>query len=478
MKASNSNDGTNDFSSTTSEGATAPAPFPDRVPGVPTAASLSTTTPSPAIVQPAPPGELGKVVEVKTPLPPGYLRKPPPGWQPGQLGKKPPVSAGKHQKPQKGARTRTYTKDRRLEGVIFRELPRVPPLSVEIPYITKKLEFVPFFFRDPPGDLDWGDSNAVRTKYPPLKGYGRLRPPYCLMLDAATDQDKLVIINWWRLKKHEHQKQELEDLRAVYATPHASNRPVPDDYWDRMKKSDERRLGLPPKLEPKIVKSTPKVDTPLVPRVFLCRGWKAEKYNPLFRPCLMAEVAKTRSTMKGSAAAMPDRIPIPESISKSKYAVDVHFMREGDDYVLRSRECKKVASPPRKSKDGNGRDGIVRFLCDSCSKSCSLVADLRVKPIKNPHVNDLNIVIDKQKAEIRQLKLQIKNALRREERRKQRSERDAEFSARVELDKRQNAAQSLTVLYKRKGALDEDSDDCNDEVDHYNTYAHSRNSYY
>lgn len=471
MEASNSDEGTKiPPSSDTDAGVPAPdpapAPDPVAVVGIPPAATLPASLPAslPATLPATLPPSKPSLAHPGRGRPPGQPNKFPPGY----VAKVPPVSAGGTKKKKRGPYQK---KDTRLEEVNLHKLERVPPLSMEIPFLTDKLagNKIPFFFRHSPEDVDWDDATSIKSTYPPLQGYGEYRPPLCLLQDAATPQDKLIVVNWWRFLHKEQQKQAHEELRNIYAAPKFSNRLLPPDFWERMKQYDTKRMRKLP--QPKKAIPIP-TDRPLSPRVYLCRGWKGAKYDPLFRPCLMAEITKSRSSMQGSGTGWPESIPIPESISKSKYAADLHFVLEnnGDDYVFRSRSCKKVVAPPKKPTDN------VRFLCESCNKWCALVAELRVKPIRNPAVADLNVVIEKQKAEIRQLKCQIKNSLRREERRKQRSERDAEFTARVELDKRQNAAQSLTVLYNRKG--NEDSDNDNDEVDHYNTFAHPRTGFY
>jgi hypothetical protein len=515
--------------------------------------------------------------------------------------------------------------DERIRGLDRRALALAPPLSSPIPYLTSKLVGVRLYFTELVDDIDWHDGLRVKAVYPPFGGLGEIRVPACLLIDAVTPQDKLTVVNWWRFLTREEQRQEISCLRNVYAAPTSSNRRLPPDYWETMRrhvvpqrsvdapssKDDEDRkpaeivnltltrdvgeswgvdlaqeedecivLKVPIysrlRVRDVILSITPfefeanyfsdtikafkelnelslcihrdglKIDVEirrmpgeswgvnlkrgdeevclvegapessplqkgdaifavrcdflnaahgsvswfqkmtsifaanskvhLVVRRYkyitrisekgrkypmqgnrataTCRGWtKTEKYGALFEQCFIAAIKGV--SMIGSAEVF-ETIEIPEIVSKAKSAREMHFIKEGEDYVLRAKDCSKHLAPNLLEKKwGHG-------LCDNCQTHTTFVYHIRSSSVKKTDM----FIVDKQQKEIKRLKNQLRNALRRERTHKKQKDQNASPNKRQKV-----AAESLASLGKRDHVDLENEDDDDGDGDEYD-YAH------
>lgn len=293
----------------------------------------------------------------------------------------------------------------------YMEAPHAPPLSEPIPFLEGKLNNVKLYFRQvPDGFEDWTTGKAVHTAFPPIKGGSTNHVPQALIQDCKTDQDKLVVISWWRFLPKEEQQAQYEALKRIYAAPKKDNRKLPPDFWEKLKEREEKRA------QPKVPKEQPIDPTgndfyvyprgpdgkplprtkPVRPRQQACRGWKGESFDKLFQGCFVE--AMKNVTMVGGAK-VPDTIPVIESVARTKNFNDLHFVKEGDDFVLRSVGCTKKRTEDKKSQ-----------FCESCSAVMNVVSQAK----RNRSSNDS--VEAKQKQQITKLKSDLKSALRREKR--------------------------------------------------------------
>ena len=315
--------------------------------------------------------------------------------------------------------------DERLKDLNLDSMPLVPPLSKPISYLSYKLDQTRFFFTEIPPDLDWDSHTSIKETFVPFYGYGDWQVPTCLLLDAATPQDKLVILNWWMFMTKQEQKIEYEALWHVYAAPRQSNRRLPPEYFHKMKLLDLKRRGIGLKEPPdtaaeqsaEAVAKVP-VKTPPKQRDRTCRGWTGEKYDALFQRCFLEAMTKSRATMAGAARPLDDTIEIPESVSKATGVKDLHFIKEGDDFVLRAIKCTKLIPEKLEKKV------TPRRYCEFCNQQCTLVSTMR-KHHEKKYKSSADLIEEKNK-EMKQLKTQLKNISRRESRRIQRTERDRE----------------------------------------------------
>jgi len=285
------------------------------------------------------------------------------------------------------------------------EVPVVPPLSRPIPFLHGKLSQVKQYYRHvPDGFTEWTNGAAVHQTFPPPRGCSKLQIPQCILQDAHTNQDKLTVLSWWRFLTKEEQRVQNEGMKRIYATPKVNNRKLPHDFWKKMEEHERNRgrrkaKDLVGPIDPTgndfYVHRGKKKEEPK-PKDTSCGGWRGEKFEKLFQACFL-EAAKDVS-MVGSAKIF-ETIPVSESVTRSKYAKDVVFLREGDDYVLRSVGCTKKREEGKQSR-----------FCPSCQGVA-------------PHVNHVKRNIQtaadveaQQKAQITSLKAELKSTQRREKR--------------------------------------------------------------
>jgi hypothetical protein len=89
-----------------------------------------------------------------------------------------------------------------------------------------------------PPDLDWNDPNAVHEAYPPLKNCAPRHVPLCLLLEGSSEDEKLVVVNWWRYLNTLQQPQVFQELRRFYRAPTRSK----DLMRDFQTVDDKRKL--------------------------------------------------------------------------------------------------------------------------------------------------------------------------------------------------------------------------------------------
>ena len=117
-------------------------------------------------------------------------------------------------------------------------------LDFRIPYLDGKVDGVEMFYRSVPedvADFDWMDVSRLQTIFParviPTNGrkLGARQIPLALLIDAKTEHDKLVVVNWWRGMTSAEQAEESKSLRAVYRAPTRSNDLLPSTFFDELK---------------------------------------------------------------------------------------------------------------------------------------------------------------------------------------------------------------------------------------------------
>ena len=86
-------------------------------------------------------------------------------------------------------------------------------------------------------DVDWDSPASVDRHHPALAGYGGRQVPKCLLMDAATDSDKMLVVNWWRLLSVDEQKEWVGKLKGFYEKYKTSNQ--------RKIVTSHRAAGLP-----------------------------------------------------------------------------------------------------------------------------------------------------------------------------------------------------------------------------------------
>lgn len=112
------------------------------------------------------------------------------------------------------------------DGIVTKDVARfadaIESLSSRVRFFT---EIAPLdglekmHYTEVPADLDWNDPNAVHEAYPPLKNCAPRQVPLCLILEASSDEEKLVVVNWWRYLNTLQQPQVFQELRRFYRAP-------------------------------------------------------------------------------------------------------------------------------------------------------------------------------------------------------------------------------------------------------------------
>jgi hypothetical protein len=120
-------------------------------------------------------------------------------------------------------------------------LSRLPRLSKMIAFLDGKLDITTVYYDTVPAQIDWKDGKSIQEAVPLLSGCGTRQVPQCLLLDADTAVDKLVVANWWRGLTKEGQLTEIEGLKRVYRTFTSSNEKLINDHWENMRNSIESR---------------------------------------------------------------------------------------------------------------------------------------------------------------------------------------------------------------------------------------------
>jgi hypothetical protein len=86
------------------------------------------------------------------------------------------------------------------------------------------------YYNDVPPTVDWGDPSSINRSFPPLRRYGKFVIPSCLLLEVRTEEEKLVVINYWRSLRQEQQKVVKDLIRRYYVRPSISNERM---NWNR-----------------------------------------------------------------------------------------------------------------------------------------------------------------------------------------------------------------------------------------------------
>jgi hypothetical protein len=130
-------------------------------------------------------------------------------------------------------------------GVVTKDMVRfadaVESLSRRVRFFTEiaplaGIEII--HYTEVPANLDWNDPNAVHEAYPPLKNCAPRQVPLCLILEASSDEEKLVVVNWWRYLNTLQQPQVFQELRRFYRAPTRSK----DLMRDFQTVDDKRKL--------------------------------------------------------------------------------------------------------------------------------------------------------------------------------------------------------------------------------------------
>jgi hypothetical protein len=115
----------------------------------------------------------------------------------------------------------------------------LPPLSKSIHFLDGKLAGAPVYYATLPSAIDWKDGKKINEVVPLLKEFGARQVPQCLLLDAVSEMDKLVVTNWWRGLTKDGQSTEIEGMRRVYKSYTLSNEKLTNDYWVNVSQSIE-----------------------------------------------------------------------------------------------------------------------------------------------------------------------------------------------------------------------------------------------
>jgi hypothetical protein len=266
--------------------------------------------------------------------------------------------------------------DRRLKSLL-KPLPDLPPLSRPIQYLEDdgKLKTGKHFFTAVEPETDWNDAGSLKRLYKPFSHLGSRAVPACLLLSAATGRDKLIVLNWWRFQSTEEQKRHLTELGKIYAYPRQSNRLLPPDYWEKIASYKPKPKAAP--LEARKPPPPPpggdeqQQSPPLLERAQKCRGWSGGKYEPILRSSVR-HLGDTISMKQG-----PNLLSTSIPVSFSKTGADLHFVVEGDEYVLRSRQC--TGTVELTVKEGKTPSFFSKKLCPACRACSDKVCDMLMK---------------------------------------------------------------------------------------------------
>lgn len=211
-----------------------------------------------------------------------------------------------------------------------------------------------------------------------------------------------------------------------------SNRKLPADFWEKIQEriakppaNKKREIPVDPTGNDFYVRRAKKKEqeaNPPPPKDMSCKGWRGEKYDGLFRACY-AEATKTVA-MKDGAKSL-DSVPVSESITRSKHSKQIVFVREGDDYVLRSTGCTRT----RKEKSK---------LCESCQGATTVVGHLRKQTERSVEMET------KLKEQLAAVKKELKSTQRREKRLREKLSKDSSDSASLEPTPKKPRASELS----------------------------------
>jgi hypothetical protein len=102
-----------------------------------------------------------------------------------------------------------------------------------------KLEDVSGHCDATPDGINWLDGENIQEKFSPVSECGKRQVPQCLLLDAHTAMDKLVVVSWWRGLTKEGQMA-IKGLKCVHKRFTSSNEKLINDHWENV---DNTALG-------------------------------------------------------------------------------------------------------------------------------------------------------------------------------------------------------------------------------------------
>ncbi|KAG7356866.1 hypothetical protein IV203_001553 [Nitzschia inconspicua] len=92
------------------------------------------------------------------------------------------------------------------------------------------------YFGSIPSEVDWNNSASVNKVFPPLLIHSTRDVPLCLLLEAETDEERLVVVNWWRYLDSIQQPKAFQELRRYYRAPAKSK-----DYMRELQDVHDKR---------------------------------------------------------------------------------------------------------------------------------------------------------------------------------------------------------------------------------------------
>ncbi|KAL3908471.1 MAG: hypothetical protein SGILL_008468 [Bacillariaceae sp.] len=100
------------------------------------------------------------------------------------------------------------------------------------------------FFHSVLPDVNWNDVESIQHIMPPLTSCTQRQVPLCMLLECQSDEERLIVVNWWRYLNSMQQPQILTELRRFYRAPMKSKDLMPDLRVVRDRKK-ERQLAPP-----------------------------------------------------------------------------------------------------------------------------------------------------------------------------------------------------------------------------------------
>lgn len=120
-----------------------------------------------------------------------------------------------------------------LEGILIKDhesfLQAVQNLSTRVRFFHEAApleNMTKLKYASVPEDLDWSDSVALDRSFPQFLDHASRDVPVCLLLEAETNEERLVVVNWWRYLDSIQQPKAFQELRRYYRAPTKSKDPM------------------------------------------------------------------------------------------------------------------------------------------------------------------------------------------------------------------------------------------------------------
>jgi hypothetical protein len=97
-------------------------------------------------------------------------------------------------------------------------------------------------FTTVPSNIDWNDSVSVNEAFPPLTHAPPRDVPICMLLEAISNEELLVVVNWWRYLDSIQQPRAFQELRRYYRAP-TKSKDYMRDLQDVHDKRKERQVA-------------------------------------------------------------------------------------------------------------------------------------------------------------------------------------------------------------------------------------------